>query len=60
MVKRHNGKLKHAPPQHHAPMSPSPTTWTYHAHPVEVNPKEREVAFWEMPFWNLARDGGCR
>ena len=38
MVKRHKGKLKRAPPASHLATSPL----------AEVEPKEREVAFWEM------------
>ena len=31
-----------------APVSLRPITLTYHVRPVEVEPKEREVRFWEM------------
>ena len=45
MVKRRMGKLKHAPPQHHTPVTPFPYHWPANALPVEAEPKEREVAF---------------
>jgi hypothetical protein len=40
MVKRHNGKLKHAPPKHRTPITASPIH--------KDAPKKRQVAFWEM------------
>jgi hypothetical protein len=40
MVKRHNGKLKHAPPKHRTPITASPIH--------KDAPKKRQVVFWEM------------
>jgi hypothetical protein len=39
MVKRHNGKLKHAPPKHRTPITASPIH--------KDAPKKRQVGIWE-------------